>query len=432
MISMQHSGERSKRSYESLGGIARRARVLAFGCLIAGHCVVLHAQSDTGPAVITRGPLSFEPLIDVELSHDNNIYRSAADEVDSWVMRLMPTLNTEIDADGQVYTFTYDGDYGFYSNSSDDNYDDHDFYAGADLNLNYRNQLNLAASYSMGHEDRGTGITEGIDPNNPIIDSPIKLNTTNLDAEYTLGSTESTNRLVLAGLYRDIKYQNYPDLTRYLSLDGAGADATYYYRLRPATSLLAEVTFYDINYDLTRPGTASLDSKLITYRVGTTWDITEQTSGTVKLGQVNRNYDDNVREDWSAFDWDVTIRWSPRSYSHIDLGTSRPVREAYGGADFIDTEIYAANWTHGWTERLETRLGVGYQKEVFEGTFRKQDTWVYDIALTHQWRRWLSFELGASFYDRDSNIDRLNYDRTVFWLSAQSLALIQAISYDDV
>ena len=400
------------------GGITRSILALAYGFLIIGHCAVLHAQSDTDPAVITHGPLSFEPLIDVELSYDDNIFRSAADEVDSWVMRLKPILNAVIDSDGQVYTFTYTGDYGFYANSGDDDYNDHDFYAGADLNLNRRNQLNLAASYTMGHEDRGTGITQGMDPNNPIVDSPIELDTTELDAEYTLGSTESTNRLVLAGRYQDIQYQNYPDLTRFLSRDGTRAGATYYYRVRPATSLLAEVIVYDVSYDLTRPGTASLDSKSIRYRVGTTWDITEQTSGTVKLGQVDRKFDDNAREDWSAFDWDVNIRWSPRSYSHIDLITARPVQEAYGGADFIDTEIYAAHWTHGWTERLETRLGVAYRKEVFEGSFREQETFKYDMSVTHQWRRWLSFELGASFSDRDSNIDRLIFDRTVFWLSA--------------
>ena len=400
------------------GGITRSILALAYGFLIIGHCAVLHAQSDTDPAVITHGPLSFEPLIDVELSYDDNIFRSAADEVDSWVMRLEPTLNTVIDADGQVYTFTYTGDYGFYADSGDDDYNDHDFYAGADLNLNRRNQLNLAASYTMGHEDRGTGITEGMNPNNPIVDSPIELDTTELDAEYTLGSTESTNRLVLAGRYQDIQYQNYPDLTRFLSRDGTRAGATYYYRVRPATSLLAEVIVYDVSYDLTRPGTASLDSKSIRYRVGATWDITEQTSGTVKLGQVDRKFDDNAREDFSAFDWDVNIRWSPRSYSHIDLITARPVQEAYGGADFIDTEVYAAYWTHDWSERLGTRLGVTYRKEVFEGSFREQETFNYDMALTHQWRRWLSFELGASFSDRDSDIDRLIFERTVFWLSA--------------
>lgn len=413
------SSGHSRKSCESRGGTTRRTLVLVCGCLIAGNCAVLHAQSDTDPAVITRGPLSFEPLIDVELSYDDNIFRSAADEVDSWVTRLKPILNTEIDADGQVYTFSYDGNYGFYSNGSDDNYDDHEFYVGADLNFNYRNQLNLGATYTLGHEDRGTGITEGMDPNNPIVDSPIELDTAKLDAEYTLGSTESTNRLVLAGRYADIQYQNYPDLTRFLSRDESRAGATYYYRVRPATSLLAEVIVYDVSYDLTRPGTASLDSKSTRYRVGTTWDITEQTSGTVKIGQVDRNFDDNTREDFSAFDWDVTIRWSPRSYSHIDLVTARPVREAYGGgADFIDTELYAAHWTHDWTERLESRLGATYLKEVFEGSVREQDTVRYDMALTHEWRHWLSFELGASFSDRDSNIDRLMYERTVFWLSA--------------
>ena len=399
-------------------GITRSILALAYGFLIIGHCTVLHAQSDTDPAVITHGPLSFEPLIDVELSYDNNIFRSAADEVDSWVMRLEPILNTVVDADGQIYTFTYTGDYGFYANSGDDDYNDHDFYAGADLNLNLRNQLNLAASYTMGHQDRGTGITEGMDPNNPIIDSPIELDTTELDAEYTFGSTESTNRLVLAGRYTDIQYQNYPDLTRFLSRDGTRVGATFYYRVRPATSLLAEVLGEKVSYNLTRPGTASLDSKTIHYRVGATWDITEQTSGTIKLGQVNRKFDDNTREDFSAFDWDVTIRWSPRSYSHIDLVTTRLPQEAYGIADFIDTRLYAVTWTHEWTERLDTQLGAAYWKEVFEGSVREQETYIYNIALTHQWRRWLSFELGAGFEDRDSTIDRLVFERTVFWLSA--------------
>ena len=95
------------------GGITRSILALAYGFLIIGNCAVLHAQSDTDPAVITHGPLSFEPLIDVELSYDDNIFRSAADEVDSWVMRLKPTLNTEIDSDGHVYTFTYTRDYCF-------------------------------------------------------------------------------------------------------------------------------------------------------------------------------------------------------------------------------------------------------------------------------------------------------------------------------
>jgi hypothetical protein len=61
-------------------------------------------------------------------------------------------------------------------------------------------------------------------------------------------------------------------------------------------------------------------------------------------------------------------------------------------------------------------------KEVFEGTVREQETYNYNIALAHQWRRWLSFELGVDFSDRDSNIDRLEFQRTIYWLSA-SLSL---------
>jgi hypothetical protein len=415
---IQRSNERSGRIFGSLEGITRQILAMGCGCLIAGNCSLLHAQSDTGPAEITYGPFSFEPLVDAELSYDDNIFRSAADEVDSWVMRIKPTLNAAIEADGQSYTLTYDGNYGFYENSGDDDYDDHRFLADADLNLDYRNQVNVSASYMMGHEDRGTGITEGIDSSNPIVDTPIRLDTTNFDAEYAFGSEGSTNRIVLAGGYQDIQYQNHLDLTRYLSWNGARAGATYYYRVRPATSLLAEIVVNTVNYDLTRPGTPSFDSNTYRYRVGGTWEVTEKTSGTVKLGRVDRKFDDEVREDFSDFDWDVTIRWSPRSYSHIELVTARPSKESYGFADFIDTELYAAAWTHEWTERLESRLGVAYQKEIFEGSVRAQETLEYDLALTHQWRRWLSFELGAAFSERDSTIDRLIFERTIFWLSA--------------
>jgi polysaccharide biosynthesis protein VpsM len=403
------------------GAKARSTLALATGCMIAGNCAMLHSQSDaeTGTGVITSGPFSLEPRLTTEISYDDNIFESDTDEVDSWVARIKPMLITGIKVDGQVYTLAYEGDYGRYAQSSDDDYDDHYFSAEADLNLNLRNYVNLGAAYTLGHEDRGTGITEGINPvRNPLFNEPLELDTTEFDAEYAYGATDYTGRIVLAGGYRDLQYQNFRNQTRYQDQEHSRAGATFYYKVLPATSLLFEIRAQQVRYDVTRLGTVSLDSKSIYYLVGATWNITELTSGTIKLGQVERTFDDKAREDFSGFNWEVDISWLPRSYSRIDLVTTRQEREAYGKADFIDEKLYAATWTHGWTDDLETRLEAAYMDESFQGEDRDQQTSDYGIALNYQWRSWLSFELGASLSDRDSNIDTLEYQRTIYRLSA--------------
>ena len=430
MPEKQHTSEGSLLGLGLFKAKGRSILALAAGFLFAGNGMALYAQTYTDPlpdeplpepepGVITSGPFSLEPILTTELSYDDNIFESETDETDSWITRLKPTLIGRLEADGQAYSLRYEGDYGTYEQSGDDDYDDHNFFADANLNLNFRNYVNLDAAYRMDHEDRGTGITEGINPVIfPAFDKPVKVDFTEFNGEYAYGVPEQTGRIVLAAGYRDRQYQNFRDQTRYQDRERPQASATFYYRVMPATSLLFEVKADKVQYDETRPGTASLDSDTQYYLAGATWDVTELTSGTVKLGWVDREYDDNTRGNFSEFDWEVDLRWSPLSYSHVDLVTSREPLEAYGNADFIDTKRYAATWTHGWTDDLESRLQVAYLDETFVGEDRNEETYDYGFSLNYQWRNWLALDLGANYSNRDSNIDALEFRRTVYRLGA--------------
>ena len=77
----------------------------------------------------------------------------------------------------------------------------------------------------------------------------------------------------------------------------------------------------------------------------------------VLVGQVEKKFDDPARPDFSGPNWEVAVRWSPRTYSHFDLSTERYTEEPIDLlGDVTDTEIYSLGWSHEWNDRLESIL----------------------------------------------------------------------------
>lgn len=416
---------------------------LARRAVFAGTLSVLHlpilsvlsgpasaAGSDEGGFVY--GPVRIMPSLRAEAAYDDNLYFSPDQTVDSWVTRVAPRVDGEIDLSDAKYTLGYAGDYGRYLESRDDDYTDHEFSAGANLDLAHRHLLVLRSSYALQHQSRGSGLTqgfdpetgdiEGFDPDDQPVDSPDRLSVGKLSGSYQFGAHNSGNRLKLAAGLRDTTFRNHRDRTRYRDYDNYQAGATFYHQVLPATSLLLEVRGNEIRYAEDYAGEASLDSSEIRYLAGATWEITGSTSGTVKVGQVQKDFADDSRKDFSGLHWEVGASWSPRSYSQFYLSTSREERESYGEGDFIDTTTYSVTWNHGWTDLLQTDLRLSYMDETYQGVDRDQGTLDYGISVIYQWRRWLALELGADFSNSDSNVDWLVYDRNVVRFGA-TLAL---------
>ncbi len=404
---------------------AIHALFLLTGCLSAAGGI---AAGGAGDGRLYYGPLSVEPSLRAEVAYDDNLFFSPEDTVDSWVTRIAPSLEGVIKLPGEEYLLGYRGDYGQFRQSSDDNYTDHTFDASAKLDLAHRHKLTLEGAYAMKHQGRGEGMTQGFDPETgdipgfdpggePVTE-PDRFTVTRVGGDYLFGARDSGNRLKLSANARRNKYSNHRERTRYRDYDSVGAGLTFYHQLFPATSLLLEVRADDIGYVRDYPETASLDSREIRYLAGAEWDITGTTSGTVKFGQVQKNFVDNSREDFSGLDWEVDVSWSPRSYSRFELGAARIEEETYGEGDFIDTMTYSLDWSHGWTELLQSTFGVSYSRESYQGIDRDQDTMDYRLALVYQWRHWLALELGADYSDSDSNVDWLMYDRNVVRLGA--------------
>jgi hypothetical protein len=396
--------------------------------MILGLCFLLPApayaqDAEQGPApTLVRGAFTLESSLGIEVLDDSNIFQSATNEQSSPIWRLAPSLLMRFEPARSRLEFTYDGDYGWYDQSSDDDYTDHALEAGAYLLLGERSGLDLVASYEDAHENRGTGLTQGFDPGSPAFPlEPDRYTTEQFVGRYTYGVSRTRAFLTFEGSTEALTYKNNRTRTRQFDRDETYGQATFGFRVRPRTSLELRARVRDIKYDEPRAPGQGLDSREHRYLLGVVWEATAKTTGAVRVGRVEKKFDDPARPDFSGPNWEVAIRWSPRTYSHFDLSTERYTEEPVDLlGDVTDTEIYSLSWNHEWNSRLESKLAASRVDRTYRYVTgdRKDKSPQYGAALIYRMRPWLRWEAGVEVNSRDSNVAPYNYDQTIARLGA--------------
>jgi len=213
---------------------------------------------------------------------------------------------------------------------------------------------------------------------------------------------------------RTKRYDNHRTLTEPRDLDDTETGVVFFYRLAPLTSALFQVTNTGIDYQ-----TAALDSTERRYLVGLTWQATAKTSGTVKVGRQQKDFDDAARTDFSAASWTAAVTWSPRTYSFLELATNRKADETNGVGDLNDRRDLSLAWTHNWTSFARTRLGAQIVEDKYRGaTARDDKTTEYGLNVAYQMRRWLNLSLGYTTAERDSDDNAFDYRRNIYMFTA--------------
>ncbi len=387
-------------------------RGLAVAMLCSGE---LHAAAEDDYHGIAFGAATLLPALRSELRYDDNIFESAANQRDSTIALLMPALATRLELGNSYYELGYNAEAAKYIDSADDNYIDHNVQALANMQVGVRNNLTLSANFAADHEDRGTGLTEGFDVSSALnLDEPDEYEQTDASVRYTYGARGAAARLALEASYKELEYQNHRLRTALRDREESGASATFYYRIRPSTSLLLQARASAIDYASDFAQQTTLDSDLYRYLIGAEWDNSEQLSGAVKFGYQQKRFDAAGRDDFSAPGWEVDLTWSPRSYAHINFKTERGSQETNGGGDFIDVQRISTEWTHEWNDRVQTLVGLAYEDEKFENFDRDEQVTEFSATLTLQLKRWLALQLGGRYRERTSNLDVLDFNRSIF------------------
>lgn len=365
------------------------------------------------------GPIRIYPALSTAFGYDDNIFESARDTKSSTFTRLVPELSAVLPLNVGYLQLGGQADDERYADSSEDNFTDRTLYFHSLIEANSRNRFNLDARFVKGHDPRGTGLTEGFDPTLLTLTEPDAYTDQSAAFKYEFGAPSAAGKLRFGADFLDHNYDNHGDRTRFFDRDEYGVGATFLWRVQPRTSLAFEARERRIEYVENEPSSPALDSREHTLLAGAEWGATAKTSGSLRLGNRRKNFDDPARVDGSDFVWEANAKWQPRSYSTFVLKLERTPHETNGVGDFIDTRSSALEWTHDWTPRIGTRLAFSYLQQSYSDADREQNTKGAALGVSYKMWRWLTWRVDGSWRSRSSNIDTLDFERNRYWLTAE-------------
>jgi hypothetical protein len=362
---------------------------------------------------ITSGPLDITPTLIISQNSNSNIYSTGSNETSSDIFVINPGLLAEIVSGDSLYSLDARLIDGSYSQNSKDNYTDYSMAATADIALNEKSKLSLGASVSGNHEDRGSGVTQGT----TSFTTPVEFDKDIFSAGYTIGSDDSIYRLQLNAGLEDTEYTNFKLFTASRNYGKQDLGATLFYKISSKTDALVEYKTSEFDYDVDlgifdRSGN---EDKIL---VGATWQATGNTAGTIKIGNVDKDFDGSSRKSFSGTTWEAQANWTPSGQTLVTVNSSHTPRETSTGGNFIESASTGANWIQSWTSSVTTTVSASVGEDDYVGSSRSDDLTNYGISLDYEFRRWMTVSLTYENTDSDSSNNTFDYDRSIVGLTA--------------
>ena len=344
------------------------------------------------------------PSVKLDMGRDDNIFRAPNNQASDSMLVLTPALHLTARQGGNTYELHLSSVMGRYQNYTAENYTNNKINGAADFNLGTRLRTLLEADYTDGVDARGS-------TNNAVSPAPDHYRQAHGRGVLSFGAPSAQGRvdLELGRLRRE--YLNNRETTAASDRTVDDIGATFNWRVGPKTTLLFQGKHSNIDYDLDSSTLGSTESAFL---VGGTWEASAKTSGTFRIGPAKKTFDDSTRGSYTSTAWLGAMRWSPRTYSHVDLSLSRAPSETSGGVgDYIDKTSTIARWNHAWSTTLTTEASAAYLADDYRGIARNDNTQEIGLRASYRMRRWLSFGAEYARSVRDSDDSNFDYKRNL-------------------
>ncbi|MDD1792074.1 outer membrane beta-barrel protein [Enterovibrio sp. ZSDZ42] len=372
----------------------------------------------------TENGIDIIPTLKVSAGSNDNVRRTTDNTVSSPESIVSPKVMALLKTNRSAYQFDYRFDAVNYSDSSDDNYIDHQAHGAGFFVFDVRNRLLVDYVYNITHEPRGTGLTEGF---SLAVNEPIRFQRHNLKGRYTYGAAGTKGRLVgIAGYeskeYDDVTYirNGRTQQTRYFNWKQPYLASEFYYAVSNYFYAVAVASVKDRNYEFIDPTPGisrdSLDSALYG---GLEWDITGKTQGKLLAGIQNKDFSDSRRKDFQGLIWRANMSWAPTDYSTFKLEGRDYARDPNINADYVKDRSVQLDWEHNWTPRFMSIASARYGTNEYPLGVRKDDDTTYELTLVYSLKRWWDVSLGVSIFERDSSLVGYSYEQTRLFIGME-------------
>lgn len=358
------------------------------------------------PIQLGGTPFYFSPYVGLAIGRDDNLFLSRTGEKTTSILVFSPGFTIQARSPSTNFELKYQGQVGRYGQSDDDNYIDHTSRAMFDVAFDRRNFLRVGLEWLRLHDPRGT-------TDRPVAGRPDVYRLVTPQASYSFGAPGAAGRLEVYASEADRRYLNNRATTAASDREARELGGVFYWRVAPKTYVLAEVRNTDIAYRLSTSTAAAEERR---YYGGVTWAATAATTGTLKVGRLEREFDAGGSD--SATSWEGIVSWSPRTYSKFDFFTSRITNESTGLGRYILSSVGGMAWNHAWSSVFSTGVDMRYQKDEYRGFDRKDEIKTLGLRAGYKFRRWLTLGAEFSHSNRDSNLPNFEYDKNLYLLTA--------------
>ncbi len=179
-----------------------------------------------------------------------------------------------------------------------------------------------------------------------------------------------------------------------------------YYHFWPKTAIFGEYNFSDIEFSTG----STYDSVEHKYYGGVQWDVTARTRGTLKLGYMTKDFSDASVKDQDGYSVELQTQHNLTPKRALQINGFRKFNESdLGGASSFLTSGVSAALLQKFTEKWSGTLNASYTIKDYNGITREDKTIGLSPAVRFEAKKWMIFDFGYQYYNRDSSAALSDY-----------------------
>jgi len=359
----------------------------------------LRAPAGEGVLFKFDNGIQLYPSLTIGFGHNDNLSSVATNQIGSSATNVAPKLLAELNHRGDRYTAQVAVDSMTYEASMPDNINSSRVGVAGEHIFNARTRGGWTAEVVNMTDARGAN-------GRPVTAEASRYHTNNLKGNFAYGALDAIGRLEFDLGNQDKIYDNTGTSAEDLSTRNYAGRV--FYRIGTRTLLLVEASGSRMNY--VSP-LSTLNSSERRYFAGLTWEATAATTGTVKIGQLTKDFDLSTKNGASSASWDASVNWKPLTYCGFDFLSSRSTSETSGYGDFIINQNTNVSWSYQWNTKLSSGLSLGQANTEFRGTSRLDSALNVGIKLNYAVFRRVTTGIAFSSTDSTSNIAGNEFNR---------------------
>lgn len=367
-------------------------------------------------AIQLENGVDITPEVTLDYSHNDNLLFAETDELEAQETIVTTAATAELIRGRTEYVLSYESRWGFFDNSSTDDYDDHFLRFDIKTVASDNDELGASFFYQRLHERRGEGISQSFGADLP---EPIEYDFAGVDVNWVYSISAERIWLESAFNYNEKSYQNQPDLTIGRDINTLKLQSALFWRTGKGSSVFINGSYTDFDYQGEDPNTLTRDSEEFRALLGIRWARGDLGAGSIGVGYQNKQFATDQREEFSGLSWSAGMEWNPFPRLKLSLDSTRASVEPPLDGDFIRQVLHIVESDYEISEQLMAGINFRYLDQAFFGIERNEDTTTYGVDLAYKFRSNIILTVYYNRQDKESSLAGFSYEQNVVGLQVK-------------